>query len=287
MTDLDRTKVTFEQAEGLEPLPSQLKPKEMSQALRTGLWYVLHTYLSAATQHHEFARATLQDPWRTILFDLHVHRDNLPADEFSKEAEARIQKLKAIVLEGSYDQVFGLFQWLLRHPNCPHYVARPVENILKQNRAGYRLVDKRTFFPIASEEDAEVAARAFAALRSSDAYSGARQHLTVAAERLTASDWTGGMRESIHAVESVVRVVTQKKKFSEAIAVLEKRWSIHGSLKSAFLSLYGYTSDEPGIRHPLVDDPKASVDEADALFMFGACAAFVTYLIQKSQAQAD
>jgi hypothetical protein len=150
------------------------------------------------------------------------------------------------------------------------------------NKAGYRLIDGRTFMPIASEEEAEVAARAFAALRSSDAYSGARQHLTVAADRVTASDWTGAIRESIHAVEAVVRVVTQKKKFSEAIAVFENRWSIHGALKTAFLSLYGYTSDEPGIRHPLLD-AKASVDEVDALFMFGACAAFVTYLIQKSQ----
>jgi hypothetical protein len=41
-----------------------------------------------------------------------------------------------------------------------------------------------------------------------------------------------------------------------------------------------------GIRHPVLDDPNASVDKADALFMFGACSAFVTYLIQKSSQKA-
>jgi hypothetical protein len=34
-----------------------------------------------------------------------------------------------------------------------------------------------------------------------------------------------------------------------------------------------------------VDDQNASVDEADALFMFRACSAFVTYLIEKSAAK--
>jgi hypothetical protein len=50
------------------------------------------------------------------------------------------------------------------------------------------------------------------------------------------------------------------------------------SLKSAmlrfsslYLDLYGYTSDQKGIRHPLLDDGTADVDEADAMFMIGAC----------------
>ena len=218
---------------------------------------------------------------------MHVFRFGRPTDDFDSKFWSQIEWLKPVFFDGSYGDVFGLLQAILRLPQCPSSFPKHIAAMLEMNNAGFRLMDGNTFMPIATEEEAQVAARAFAALRSSDAYSGARQHLTVAAERLTASDWTGGIRESIHAVESVVRVLTQKKKFSEAIAVLEKRWSIHGSLKSAFLSLYGYTSDEPGIRHPVVDDPKASVDEADALFMFGACAAFVTYLIQKSQAQAD
>jgi hypothetical protein len=55
-------------------------------------------------------------------------------------------------------------------------------------------------------------------------------------------------------------------------------------LKAGFNSLYGFTSDEKGIRHPLLELPSANVDETDALFMIGACAAFVSYLINKSRA---
>jgi hypothetical protein len=70
--------------------------------------------------------------------------------------------------------------------------------------------------------------------------------------------------------------------FADALKVLEQRWEIHPALKAAFSRLYGYSSDKQGIRHPLLDEASASVDEAEALFMFGACAAFVSYLIGKA-----
>jgi hypothetical protein len=66
-----------------------------------------------------------------------------------------------------------------------------------------------------------------------------------------------------------------------ALARLENPAKIHPALKRGFGNLYGYTSDESGIRHALLDDGTANVDEADALFMIGACAAFVSYLINK------
>ncbi len=46
----------------------------------------------------------------------------------------------------------------------------------------------------------------------------------------------------------------------------------HDALKPAFHKLYGYSSDEEGVRHALVFGDEAQVDEADALFMLGACA---------------
>ena len=52
---------------------------------------------------------------------------------------------------------------------------------------------------------------------------------------------------------------------------------MHAALRQALEKLYGYTSDEKGVRHALLDE--ATVDEADARFMMVACSAFVTYLI--------
>jgi hypothetical protein len=54
-------------------------------------------------------------------------------------------------------------------------------------------------------------------------------------------------------------------------------------MKKGFLALYGYTSNEQGIRHALLEAGAPAVDETDALFMIGACAAFVSYMINKAR----
>lgn len=71
---------------------------------------------------------------------------------------------------------------------------------------------------------------------------------------------------------------------SKALKKLEQKISIHPAMKNAFIALYAYTSDGKGIRHALLDDSTAKVDETDALFMLGACAAFVSYPINKARA---
>jgi hypothetical protein len=64
-----------------------------------------------------------------------------------------------------------------------------------------------------------------------------------------------------------------------ALAKLEKSVRIHHNLQAGFSQLYNFTSDEEGIRHPLLDKAGAQVDETDALYMLGSCAAFVSHLI--------
>lgn len=281
MDELDRAKLTFEQAEGLEPLPTQLKPKQLTQGLRSGLWFTLHLRLQDATEPYDL---TIQGDWQAILLSHHVFRLNLPADEFNPSAKQQIASIKKTLFDGSYGEVFGLLQWILRHQHCPSDFADDVATILGINQAGYRLIDRKTFVPIASAEEAAIAKQAFATLNVSK-YSGARKHLLGAGERLSSGDAAGSVRESMQAVESVARVITKQNTFAEALKVLEQQWNIHPALKAAFSRLYGYTSDEQGVRHPLIDDPNSSVDEADALFMYGACAAFVTYLVEKSAAK--
>jgi hypothetical protein len=51
----ERRKITFEQAEGAAPLPSQLKLKEISQELRARLWSLIHAHLVEATRSREMA----------------------------------------------------------------------------------------------------------------------------------------------------------------------------------------------------------------------------------------
>ena len=150
-------------------------------------------------------------------------------------------------------------------------------------RAAYRIIDGK-IVAIGTEEQAAAFENAIAQTESSGA-SAARRHLLEAGAALRNASWADSVRESIHAVEAMARRINpQAKTLGEALKTLERGGYIHGSLKSAFEKLYGYTNDEDGIRHAL-SDAEARVDEVDALFMLGACAAFVSYLVSREAAR--
>jgi hypothetical protein len=169
---------------------------------------------------------------------------------------------------------------VLRHPNCPPDLGPAVQLVLENCRAAYRIEDG-VFWPTASTEEADALIQANAALSASQ-FGGAKTHLKNAASKLTEGDYPASVRESISAAESVARVLEPTGDLSKALSGLEQRIALHPALKKAFLSLYGYTSDEKGIRHALLSEAEADVDEADAIFFIGACASFLTYLISKS-----
>src|SRR4029077_11593980 len=87
-----------------------------------------------------------------------------------------------------------------------------------------------------------LAARALADVGTTE-FQGARAHLRNAAEELTGGRYADSVRESIHAVESVVIVLEPSGDFSKALAKLESKVKIHGALKRGFSSIYGFTSD--------------------------------------------
>lgn len=91
-------------------------------------------------------------------------------------------------------------------------------------------------------------------------------------------DYRNSIKESISAVERLTAHVTKEDKgtLGQLIKKLEEHFELHPALKSAFGSMYGYTSDEGGIRHALTD--KKEIDFEDAKFMLVVCSAFINYV---------
>lgn len=274
----DRKKLTFEQAEGVEPLPARLKLKEVSRQLRASLWDLV--YSSVFEDRDEYTDY-LGDQWRSILYDKHVRREHRLADEFKPYTQEHLNHLKLIFTAGDYVKIFGFLQYVLRHERCPIAFAANVNERLEESQAAYRVVEY-TIVPVASPEEATMVQKAFVDLAKTELH-GARRHLLQAAAKLTGGDAPGSVRESISAVESVARVIAPTGKFSDALGEIGKLAHIHGALKTGFTAIYGYTSDEQGIRHPLLESSDAKVDDIDAQFIFGACASFVSYLVGKAR----
>ena len=131
--------------------------------------------------------------------------------------------------------------------------------------------------PIGTDEEAATVNKAFVDLKTSG-LSGAREHLKAASAELSAGNFSDSIRESIPAVESVVRVLEPSGDFTKALAKLESkvnimaRWSVDLSPSTVFRVMSKAYAMRCSIKAP-------AVDEVDATFMIGACSAFVSYLI--------
>ncbi len=174
----------------------------------------------------------------------------------------------------------------MRHPACPLEFTIEINEIFRYQLA-YRidLTSIPTIVPAATEQEGNALIGAIQDLDGAG-LGGAATHLRQAGERIRDQDWAGSVRASIDAVESVATQVVSSDAdtLGQALALLERQEGLHGALKSGFSSIYGYTSNEPGIRHALLDD-ESKVTQDEAIFMIGACAAFSSYLWRKFGSQ--
>ena len=106
-----------------------------------------------------------------------------------------------------------------------------------------------------------------------------RRALELLADRNT-PDYRNSIKESISAVESLAALtVGESGTLGQLIKKLEQKIGLHPALGKAFNKLYGYTSDEGGIRHALADEETADFDHAK--FMLVVCSAFVGFVLSK------
>src|SRR5690349_912687 len=138
-----RKKLTFEQAEGLEPLPAQLQLREVSDQLRAVLWNRVHRYLDEATEYSSYGGSPyLEKPWSTILKDEHVFRQH-KMDAFENDAHKLINQVRSIFQAGTYANIFGWLEFVLKHPSCPIKLDEQIETSLRYCKAAYRVMGRQ------------------------------------------------------------------------------------------------------------------------------------------------
>lgn len=112
----------------------------------------------------------------------------------------------------------------------------------------------------------------------------ARLHLTQALAMLSdgkSPDYRNSIKEAISAVEAVCRLISgaDKDTLGPALKKVTAKAPMHGAFEQALLKLYGFTSDEGGIRHSLMEE--STITYADAKFMLVLCSGFVNFMLGK------
>lgn len=150
--------------------------------------------------------------------------------------------------------------------------------ILEEEPSAYRIAERKVI-PITNEMELATIQEAMAIPCSTP-----RMHIAKALELFASRkspDYENSVKESISAVESMCCIITKSNStLNIAIKKLKEHGvHIHPAMEKAFVSLYGYASDENGIRHGGIGFE--SVPAEDAKYMLVSCSAFINYLIEK------
>lgn len=300
MDDDKRHISTFSQREGKAPLSEAMELGTIPQIFRNKAWRCVDLSVkgSFGTWRRSYGSGICEfvQIMRDYRFDIlsipHDEILNLISDDHgvilnSNEISSNDHTFcRNVIVKDEYHKVITFIEYMLRHSKCPKDLYVSLLRAFDETPIAYfveTIEGLPTVLPRISREAGEATRQAIEALQETN-MDGAAAHLRQAAEHLNAGQFADSIADSIHAVGSVARLIApgDSNTLSKALASLEKAGLLkHPALKEAFDKLYGYTSDEQGIRHELLDKSAPDVGRDEAVFMFGACASFAAYLANK------
>jgi len=221
------------------------------------------------------------------LWDSHLGK---PLNDLPRTPESFEAVMRAHFLVCKWYEVYDPLEWVSSEGDFGQWAddfRGRCNEVLEQECAAWRFVGER-IAPIVEREEIVAIENA---INDTESMLGVRGHLRTALRMLSDRqnpDYRNSIKESISAVEALARLVTGQPKatLGDALKVMRKaqRPPMHEALYQAFEKMYGYTSDEHGIRHAMLEQPNLGL--SDAKFMLVACAAFISYVIAKC-AEAD
>lgn len=240
--------------------------------------------------------------WRKIAVHVAKYFRKFPVDDISHHSWDLRNWLKEYFFGLSWYDAYNFLEFIVsnhgvateersgsgynvyRHPVSVEKLEVAVNHILEREHSGYRFI-AHVLSPISEPVELEEVQKAATQLRGAG-LDGARKHIQTALDLFSkrpTPDYRNAVKEAISAIESIAKQVGAQKGdgLTPALRALEEKAGLHGALRSAFEKLYGYTSDESGIRHAILEDPAVGFEEAK--YMIVACSAFANYLATKAE----
>jgi hypothetical protein len=253
-----------------------IQKDSMNDGLKNALWNLAYEIL-----YSQSAMDLIKNTWRGgILKKLWTDHYDLPVDALDSHCYQALRAIRARYMAGGWASVYDFIEFMsdpgVLEARSDSYVAE-CNTILEKHLSAYRFVGS-VIVPITSE--AEIVAIE-QAMSHGERFKPMVVHLETALARLAdrpLPDSRNSIKESISAVEAVCQIITGDPKATLSKAL--KQIGLHPALEKGFNAIYGYTSDDSGIRHALSE--ASSVNADDAKFFLVACSAFANYLISKS-----
>jgi hypothetical protein len=272
---------SFSQRKGLKPVAEVAQIGTMSEELRNSIWNALDQMFWSsegfvydshgdAPEIEEFSRAL----W-AYYFKKPV--DSRPAYGLPSRGRKILEHIREYFFRCEWNEVYDLLEFLVRiyrrtAPGLPDFL----NETLARELSGYKFIDG-VLVDITDPQESQMLTEALADTRFAPVTAHLERALSLLADRKQ-PDFRNSIKESISAVEAMARIVSQNDKatLGEALKILEKKGHLHPALKDGFSKLYGYTNDDDGIRHAMLEEP--DLDQSDARYFLLSCTSFINYL---------
>ena len=274
----------FSQRYGYTPVRDTIQLDGMDVQLRNSLWNALEMhYWSLVSTPDMFGAYSLSHPRhegiRLIVRALWIDFFKSPLHTLSNDWGTVKKSLGEHFFKQPWFWVYDFIEFVAQHySDCgiSNNFRITANRFLEREMSGYRFVEE-VIVPITDRTEIDEIESAMNGKEQS-----ANDHLHAALNLLSDRndpDYPNSIKESISAVESLVKSTlgTEKGTLGDLLKEMDRRTPLHPAYKSALSSLYGYTSDEGGIRHGKSDTDREVTFE-EAKFMLVVCSAFISYV---------
>jgi len=271
----------FSQRKGIKPVKSVIQVNFMDDDLRNDLWNAL-----TASYWDNISKYWISDfPDMEILIKkIWVDHFKQPLDTLENTWRKTYKIIRNKFYNYEWYEVYDFIEFIVYsypYKDDNQNFINLCNSFLERELSAYRFIGGKITQITSEEEISEIEE----ALEISQPLKAVNTHLKTALDLLAdrkSPNYRNSIKESISAVEAICNLITKEKNttLGQALKKIEDKVSLHSALKSAFSSLYGYTSDADGIRHALLDEPTLYFE--DAKFMLVSCSTFINYLIIKA-----
>lgn len=278
---------SFSQREGIEPVRAVMQVDSMDDDLRSSLWNALDICYWRRVQGSPISGYSLyydeNKDMKSLVMALWMRHFKRPLDTLNLYVwHPTRSEIREYFFGCKWNKAYDFIEFVVN--NYPDDSANEVfmgvcNSFLEAELSGYRFVGGKIARITADEEITEIEEALQVPLRPVQEH--LRCSLNLLADREN-RDYRNSIKEAISAIEAICKLIVKddKARLGQALREIESKVELHPALKSAFDKLYGYTSDEGGIRHSLVDE--SDIGFEDAKFMLVSCSAFINYLVAKS-----
>ena len=263
--------------------------ESIDEPLRNGLWSLLKVHCWDNVRHssgiyggyylNEYGNEKIQSLCQRLWF----HYFKKPLDQLSNDWSKVLAHLRQYFFDCKWYEVYDFIEFVATNYEQYQFKDQFIQGcnyLLQKEMSAYRFVNG-VITRITEEHEVAEIEQAIEASRG-PVSKHIRRSLELLSDR-SAPDYRNSIKEAISAVESLVAITLKADKGTLGLLIkkLEDEIGLHPALRTAFSNLYGYTSDEGGIRHALIETEK--VDFNDAKFMLVVCSAFINFVEGKLQ----